>query len=46
MVGWDNEDLSFVLELTYNYGVTSYEAGNDLKSIVLHRFDVNGVNIE
>ena len=38
MVGWDNEDESFVFELTFNYGVSSYERGNDLKSIIMHRY--------
>ena len=46
MVGFDNEDVSFVFELTFNYGITSYKRGNDLHSILLHRFDQNGVNME
>jgi len=33
MVGWENEDNSFVFELTYNYGVDHYARGNDLKCI-------------
>ena len=37
MVGWLNEDVSFVLELTFNYGVTSYKRGNDLKTISLFK---------
>jgi hypothetical protein len=39
MVGFDNEDDSFVFEVTFNYGITSYKKGNDLHSILLHRFD-------
>lgn len=46
MVGFDNEDVSFVFELTFNYGITSYKRGNDLHSILIHRFDQNGINIE
>jgi len=30
MVGWENEDKSFVFEMTYNYGVDAYRRGNDL----------------
>lgn len=29
MVGYGYEDDHFVLELTYNYPVSSYELGND-----------------
>lgn len=29
MMGFDSEDTSFVLELTYNYSVASYRLGND-----------------
>ena len=29
MVGYGPEDNHFVTELTYNYGVKSYELGND-----------------
>jgi len=39
MVGFDNEDVSFVFELTFNYGINSYKRGNDLHSILIHRFD-------
>ena len=46
MVGFDNEDVSFVFELTFNYGISSYKRGNDLHSIMLHRFDQNGVDVE
>lgn len=46
MIGFDNEDNSFVFELTYNYGVFEYKRGNDLKSINLHKFNKNGEDIE
>ena len=46
MVGFDNEHSSFVFELTYNYGVTSYQRGNDLVAIILHKLDSNGLDIE
>ena len=46
MVGFDNEDISFVFELTYNYGVYSYKRGNDLLSINLHRFNQYGDDIQ
>ena len=39
MVGFDNEDNSFVFELTFNYGIASYKRGNDLQCILLHRYD-------
>lgn len=29
MVGYGPEDSHFVVELTYNYGITNYEKGND-----------------
>jgi len=29
MIGYGHEDKHFVLELTYNYGIGSYELGND-----------------
>lgn len=29
MVGYGSEDEHFVMELTYNYGIGSYELGND-----------------
>eukprot|EP01125_Pyxidicula_operculata_P022132 TRINITY_DN8902_c0_g1_i1.p1 TRINITY_DN8902_c0_g1~~TRINITY_DN8902_c0_g1_i1.p1 ORF type:complete len:316 (-),score=80.03 TRINITY_DN8902_c0_g1_i1:66-1013(-) len=35
MVGYGVEKENFVLELTYNYGVSSYERGNDLRYIAL-----------
>ena len=46
MIGFDNEDNSFVFELTYNYGVFSYKRGNDLRSINLYKFNKNGEDME
>ena len=36
MVGYGPEDLHFVIELTYNYGVKEYTRGNDYRSITIH----------
>lgn len=33
MIGYDHEDTQFVSELTYNYGVASYNQGNDVRGI-------------
>ena len=46
MVGFDNEDNSFVFELTFNYGIASYKRGNDLQCILLHRYDKDGVDVQ
>ena len=35
MVGLGDENCNFVFELTYNYGVDSYQTGNDLQCIAL-----------
>jgi glutaredoxin len=35
MVGWGKEDEQFALELTCNYGIDSYESGNDLRHIAV-----------
>jgi catechol 2,3-dioxygenase-like lactoylglutathione lyase family enzyme len=35
MVGFGAEDEHFVVELTYNYNVGSYELGNDFKSLTV-----------
>ncbi|CAG9860621.1 unnamed protein product [Phyllotreta striolata] len=35
MVGYGPEDNHFVIELTYNYGITSYEKGNDFEKITI-----------
>ena len=33
MVGYGKEDDHFVVELTYNYSILSYERGNDFQVI-------------
>jgi catechol 2,3-dioxygenase-like lactoylglutathione lyase family enzyme len=33
MIGYGDEDLNFVLELTYNYAIRDYKIGNDLNYI-------------
>ncbi|XP_077300340.1 glyoxalase domain-containing protein 4 [Arctopsyche grandis] len=35
MVGYGPEDDHFVVELTYNYGITSYDKGNDFVGITI-----------
>jgi catechol 2,3-dioxygenase-like lactoylglutathione lyase family enzyme len=35
MVGYGPEDTNYALELTYNYGIESYEPGNGLQRFVL-----------
>jgi len=35
MVGYQTEDISYCLEVTYNYGTTSYPVGTGLHSIAL-----------
>jgi hypothetical protein len=35
MVGYGPEETHFVIELTYNYGVTSYEKGNDFLGLTI-----------
>lgn len=35
MIGYGPEDSHFVIELTYNYGVSSYVLGNDLQGITI-----------
>jgi hypothetical protein len=34
-IGYGTEETHFALELTYNYGVTGYENGNDLRCVCL-----------
>ena len=46
MVGFDTEDVSFVFELTFNYGISQYRRGNDLNCILLHQKDKDGANVE
>ncbi|XP_013387571.1 glyoxalase domain-containing protein 4 [Lingula anatina] len=36
MVGFGPEDDHFVVELTYNYGLGSYQLGNDMQGITVH----------
>lgn len=40
MIGFGPESNHFVIELTYNYGVTSYDLGNDLQGITIRCNDV------
>lgn len=35
MVGYGPEDTHFVVELTYNYGITHYDRGNDFIGLTL-----------
>lgn len=35
MIGYGSEDTHFVMELTYNYNVNSYELGNDYVATVI-----------
>lgn len=35
MIGYGPEDSHFVIELTYNYGIKSYQKGNDFISITV-----------
>ena len=46
MIGWENEDNSFVFELTYNYGVNTYKRGNDLNSFIFYKTNQAGENME
>lgn len=36
MVGYGPEDAHYALELTYNYGIPSYEVGGGLQRFVIH----------
>ena len=40
-VGYDSEDRSAVLELTYNYGVTSYELGTGYGHVAIGVEDIH-----
>ncbi|KAH8291590.1 hypothetical protein KR018_003017 [Drosophila ironensis] len=40
MVGYGPENSHFVIELTYNYGVSSYEMGNDFGGVTIHSKDI------
>ena len=46
MVGFDTEDVSFVFELTFNYGVDAYKRGNDLKQISMFKYNSEGKDME
>ncbi|KAG6452728.1 glyoxalase domain-containing protein 4 [Manduca sexta] len=35
MIGYGPEDTHFVVELTYNYGITEYEQGNDFLGLTI-----------
>jgi len=39
MIGYGNELDHFVLELTYNYGISNYERGDDFRHITIHGKD-------
>lgn len=40
MIGYGPEDTHFAIELTYNYGVKSYELGNDFLGITIKSSEV------
>lgn len=40
MIGYGPESSNFVFELTYNYGVKSYEMGNDFGGVTIHSKDI------
>lgn len=40
MVGFGPEDKNFVLELTYNYGISTYRHGDSLDTIDIEKQDV------
>ncbi|XP_070152791.1 glyoxalase domain-containing protein 4 [Polyergus mexicanus] len=40
MIGYGPEDTYFVIELTYNYGIKEYEAGNDFRAITIRSKDI------
>ena len=40
MVGYEDESVSYCLEVAYNYGVYGYEKGNALQSIGIAVKDV------
>jgi len=42
MVGSGSEENNFALELTYNYGIAKYEAGNDLRYIAVKKSAFEG----
>lgn len=38
MMGYDDEDKTTVIELTYNYGVTEYSKGNAYAQVSMKSF--------
>lgn len=40
MVGYGHESSTFVLELTYNYGIKEYELGNEFGGVVIKSPDI------
>ncbi|ALC49362.1 CG1532 [Drosophila busckii] len=40
MMGYGPESAHFVVELTYNYGVKSYELGNDFGGLTIHSNEI------
>ncbi|KAH8392953.1 hypothetical protein KR200_001331 [Drosophila serrata] len=40
MVGYGPEDSHFVIELTYNYGVSNYKMGNDFGGVTIHSTEI------
>uniref|UniRef100_A0A0X3PNB0 Glyoxalase domain-containing protein 4 n=1 Tax=Schistocephalus solidus TaxID=70667 RepID=A0A0X3PNB0_SCHSO len=40
MIGYGPEDTHFVLELTYNYGISGYKHGNDFKAVHINSSEV------
>lgn len=43
MIGYGPEDDHFVLELTYNYGISEYRHGNDFVAIEVLKKDISSV---
>lgn len=43
MIGYGPEDNNFVLELTYNYGISEYRHGNDFVAIEVLKKDIASV---
>lgn len=46
MVGFGSEDTNFVLELTFNYGVSNYKRGNDLVAVCFPQTNAEGTDLE
>lgn len=40
MIGYGPESSHFVIELTYNYGVKSYDVGNDFRGITIQSKEI------